>query len=58
VPAGEGGHDVTAEERRRINLALSILQGGDTDHGRVIRESTLALQGASIDEILRLREAA
>jgi len=46
------------EERRRINLALSILQGGDSDHGRVIRESVLALQGASIDEILRLREAA
>lgn len=52
------GRDVTLEERRRINLALSILQGGDIDHERVMREATLALQGASIDEILRLREAA
>lgn len=46
---------MTLEERRRINLALSILQGGDTDHARVLREAVLALQGATINEILTLR---
>lgn len=48
---------MSVEERRRINLALSILQSGDTNYGRVINDAVLALQGASIDEILQLREA-
>lgn len=46
------------DEWRRRQLALSILQSGDEDQERVIEEAKLALQGASIEEILRLREVA